>query len=220
MNNQDLYEKMKEQDFSAYNHYYEKYGWELHNYLQQRCPDKDLAAKVFTQAMSGFWEELSKNGSSDVMEAMLCLYADGICRRLEGKEQTLPAAPVMRQEADIPAALPDNAQALFAELSKTTAQAEPEAPVSTKTPFFPEDDIYDLLSEPTLSAADAEREWRTEPDRKPGRFISILLIVLLVIGILAAVWIVIGLLSQRHIIPGFYLDLGYTWFNRNIFSLF
>ena len=45
-----------------------------------------------------------------------------------------------------------------------------------------------------------------------------LCIVLLIIGIAAALWIMLYMLMSMNLIPQ--MDLGYSWFNENIMSIF
>ena len=65
--------------------------------------------------------------------------------------------------------------------------------------------------------ADEEEADEEEP-RKSHRGLTAFLIVLLVLLVLITLWFGAGVLMMYSIIPKF--DLGYSWFNENLFNLF
>ncbi len=100
--------------------------------------------------------------------------------------------------------------------SKQPPQEQYRRPVTTK--------------EESKRAAAATRTTKPAPqqtDKQPARTVepfkkklSINWIVIVVICLVlsSVTWIVVGLLTTNGIIPG--VDLGYTWFNQNVFPLF
>lgn len=93
MMTEELLKKLKAQDSDAYNYIYDKYSWELHNYLRQKCPDKEMAAEAFRQTMNGFCQELEKREETELLEVMLHMYADTVCTQLQNRARMPQAEP-------------------------------------------------------------------------------------------------------------------------------
>lgn len=56
------------------------------------------------------------------------------------------------------------------------------------------------------------------PKKKKHGFLTALAITLLSVIILCGVWVILGLLVSMNVLPHF--DLGFEWFNQNVFRLF
>lgn len=113
MMTQELLKKLKAKDLSAYNEIYDQYGWELHNYLKKTYPNETVSSEVFAQTMEAFCRDLTKYGTTDVMEAALFMYADRTMQTLtaQSTEETTwpetPAAPEgWTQQPNLPEAAP------------------------------------------------------------------------------------------------------------------
>lgn len=190
---EELLRRLRSQDMSAYNYIYEKYGWELHNYLREKYPDKDTAAVVFRKAINDFCADLSAADSLDVMEIALYMYADRVTQQM-GREPLRKEAQLDLPEFPIPEKVPE---------STVSAMPEPAAPAVQGW-----DDWSDLDPEPA----------KAEPKRRSaaatvGKILLILVLTLIVVG---AVWVALGFVIKLELIPGFRPDLGYSWFNRSI----
>ena len=204
MTTEELLKKLKDQDLSAYNYVYEKYGWELHNYLKKTHPDDEITNEVFRKAMQSFCGDLTRHTTTDVLEIALCMYAD----RALGDLGAAPPAPLRISEPEFP---------LPAELPLTVPQSDalervPVAPLP-ETIEFPE-------LEKALGAYSEEADL-LYPEEDPeesviGRVGRALLVAVLLLAALAAVWTVLGLAMKMNLLPGIRWDLGYSWFNARI----
>ena len=139
MTTQDLIKSLKEQDLEAFNQFYEKYSWELHNYLLKRCPDKEMATEVFRRTMSGFCKDLSASNGTDMLEVMLCMYADNVCKDMERQVSATVDVP--------PATVPELAFAV-----------KPEQVSAPKAESIPEEPPMLHIEEPAVTSAPIERE--------------------------------------------------------------
>ena len=78
--------------------------------------------------------------------------------------------------------------------------------------------ISEAVSESGASeeAAQASEEPKTPP--KSGHGLEIAVLLFLIVLVIILLWVVAGLGMQSGMIPR--IDLGYTWFDRNVFPLF
>ena len=75
--------------------------------------------------------------------------------------------------------------------------------------------ISEAFSE-SEAAAEAAEEPKTPP--KSGHGLEIAVLLFLIVIVVSLLWLVAGLGMQSGLIPT--VDLGYTWFDRNVFPLF
>jgi len=209
MRMEELLQKLKDRDLSAYNYVYETYGWELHNYLLDKCPDKEMSSAVFRKAINAFCEDLAGRSETDQLELILRTYAD---RAL--------------MEIAQPAKLPENFDLQLPERSKPVLQMETIVPADASAPSVksehtvsspvfdvPPIELKPYAEEENESVTDAHREEERSQSAGIGR---LLLVFLLLAAIAVVVWAVLGLVMKMGWIPGFRFDWGYSWFNQNI----
>ena len=65
MTTQDLLKKLKDQDPEALDQVYEKYGWELHAYLNSTRPGRTDNSRIFQKTIRRFCEDLQGYSGSD-----------------------------------------------------------------------------------------------------------------------------------------------------------
>lgn len=76
--------------------------------------------------------------------------------------------------------------------------------------------ISEAVSESVEVEEGAEEEPKTPP--KSGHGLEIAVLLFLIVLVIVLLWVVAGLGMQSGMIPK--IDLGYTWFDRNVFPLF
>ena len=215
MRTDELLQKLKTHDLAAYNYVYETYGWELHNYLQEKCPDKDLSAEVFRLAMNSFCDDLAGQSEADLLELILRTYAD---RALQ--EITKPVDLPEHFQLHLPDSRKSDAGQI--ELPKKLASV-PQRETASMPETFPNDGS---MTPPVLGASsNGDFSWDEEdmPDEdlpEKGKVLAIigkvLLIFLLVVAVAAIAWAVLGIAVKMGWISGLRFNLGHAWFNQNI----
>ncbi len=100
------------------------------------------------------------------------------------------------------------------ELKNRAAAPADNTAVAVSTDAIPQNAAEtDNYEEAPLNAADMGQK-----PRKAHRGLTVFLVILLVLLVLLTVWFGAGVLMMYDVIPK--LDLGYSWFNQNLFNLF
>ena len=69
------------------------------------------------------------------------------------------------------------------------------------------------------SDPDYPRKGPAQPQRAAGRNLgTALLKCFIILFLILFIWVLIGILMDLKVLP--YVDLGFRWFNRNVFALF
>ena len=127
---------------------------------------------------------------------------------------------VKRLESD------DLTEALFSCIADNVCREVQESADTARNPtdlvqerICPQETAAPAISEATSeseAAAEAAEETKTPP--KSGHGLEIAVLLFLIVIVVMLLWLVAGLGMQSGLIPT--VDLGYTWFDRNIFPLF
>ncbi|MEG1525522.1 MAG: hypothetical protein RRZ24_05170 [Clostridia bacterium] len=209
-------------DREAFKQLYAAYAKDIYlcalNVFTNQTDAREVVKKVF---ISIHQELLEAPGPIDVESRLLQLTNSAISARrtyqtiAAGQEQrasnvwkTQPGfnttATVPDQSAFVPApqrsdVLPPSSASV---LSSASASPQPSKPAPAGVPM-PERQEH------------ARAIIRSAPPRRRGNVMNVLLILLLS---LLFIWILVGILMDAHLIPAY--DLGYTWFNTQIYPLF
>ena len=176
-----------------------RYGNKIYARLYDRLHDKQLADEAFRKTVFSFLETVKRLESDDLTEALFSCIAENVCRDVEESAEPAQERCDLVQERVRPQETP--APAISEAVSESVEAVEAVEAV---------EDAEDAGSmEDAESAEDA-------PSAGHGLEIAVLLFLIVLVIIL--LWVVAGLGMQSGMIPR--IDLGYTWFDRNVFPLF
>ena len=204
MNSLNLLDRIKDKDSEAFNDLMKVYGKRVYVRLLNQLGDRELADKAFKKTMLEFYESISKSEADDPIEALLYDRANAVQKEMiDSSLDTL-----IRETAEEAQEEAEEEHIAVAEKFDAAFPAQPE--VNEAAPAAEETEEKTESSE-----AEAEAELPEEEIKKNPHIISTLIIILL---LAAVIWVAVGGLMTAGYIPKY--DLGYQWFNNNIYSLF
>lgn len=232
---QEWIEQIAAGDREAFRAVYEKYGKTVYQRALAQTGDKEQAQAVLKNVFRTLFRQL-RDSDSDPLLFLLEGLTDLETGASSGEApaKTEEAAPKKEEPVSAPAPAP-------AEQPETDVSTEAPAAEPVAQPAQPQEDdtvsMFDraerelrseyeatpLTTDQLNHLADApanadEEEADEEEPRKSHRGLTAFLIVLLVLLVLITLWFGAGVLMMYSIIPKF--DLGYSWFNENLFNLF
>lgn len=244
MDSLELLRKIKNKDTDAFDELMNRYGMSVYSRLLKQFGDRQAADDAFKRTMLEFYSFIEGLEGEDIIESMLFARADNIMQELVGEslnkliieikdemdgmdadaEEALKAigeAEELVLLTDAPAAEPEIVSSDAIEsvqlgndavpLILQKVQDAPPAPQkSTTAPQAPEAAAYDAPCENVETPARRGRK-----GRKIWKALITLVLLIITLGL---AWGFAGLLMSRQLIPG--IDLGYEWFNKNIYPLF
>lgn len=185
-----------------------RYGNKIYARLYDRLHDKQLADEAFRKTVFSFLETVKRLESDDLTEALFSCIAENVCRDMEESAETAQeSCDLVQESAD---AVQENAGLVQERL----CPQDPPAP-----------EICEAVPESGEAAedvevAEAEEAPAVQPEAPPavGHGLEIAVLLFLIVIVVSLLWLVAGLGMQRGLIPT--VDIGYSWFDRNVFPLF
>ena len=80
MDHNQLLDRIKERDMTAFHYLTQDYGWKLYSHLKTRFQDKEALDAALNETLSKFYNTIA--GSDDVIEALLISFADQTCQTM------------------------------------------------------------------------------------------------------------------------------------------
>lgn len=184
-----------------------RYGSKIYARLYDRLHDKQLADEAFRKTVFSFLETVKRLESDDLTEALFSCIAENVCRDME--ESAEPA----RESCDLVQESADAVQENAGLVQERLCPQEPPAPAICEA--VPES------REDTENAESVEAVEDIEDAEAPssfGHILGIVVLLFLIVIVVSLLWLVAGLGMQSGLIPT--VDIGYSWFDRNVFPLF
>lgn len=169
-----------------------RYGNKIYARLYDRLHDKQLADEAFRKTVFSFLETVKRLESDDLTEALFSCIAENVCRDIQ-ESADLVQERVCPQETPAP---------VISEAASESVEAVEDTEAVEDAEVVEETEAVDDAEAPPASGY--------------GWEIAVLLFLIVLVIIL--LWGVAGLGMQSGVIPR--IDLGYTWFDRNVFPLF
>ena len=121
---------------------------------------------------------------------------------------------VRRLESD------DLTEALFSCIADNVCREVLESADLVQERVCPQETAVPAISEAVSESVEAEEGSEEEPKTPPksGHGLEIAVLLFLIVIVVSLLWLVAGLGMQSGLIPT--VDLGYTWFDRNVFPMF
>lgn len=171
-----------------------RYGNKIYARLYDRLHDKQLADEAFRKTVFSFLETVKRLESDDLTEALFACIAENVCRDIqESAEPAQESCDLVQESADL--------------VQERVCPQETPAPV-----------ISEAASESVEAVEDTEAVEDAEDAPSVGHRWEIAVLLFLIVLVIILLWGVAGLGMQSGVIPR--IDLGYTWFDRNVFPLF
>ena len=171
-----------------------RYGNKIYARLYDRLHDKQLADEAFRKTVFSFLETVKRLESDDLTEALFSCIAENVCRDVEeSAEPAQESCDLVQESADL--------------VQERVRPQETPAPV-----------ISEAASESVEAVEDTEAVEDAEDAPSVGHRWEIAVLLFLIVLVIILLWGVAGLGMQSGVIPR--IDLGYTWFDRNVFPLF
>ena len=171
-----------------------RYGSKIYARLYDRLHDKQLADEAFRKTVFSFLETVKRLESDDLTEALFACIAENVCRDIqESAEPAQESCDLVQESADL--------------VQERVCPQETPAPV-----------ISEAASESVEAVEDTEAVEDAEDAPSVGHRWEIAVLLFLIVLVIILLWGVAGLGMQSGMIPR--IDLGYTWFDRNVFPLF
>ena len=171
-----------------------RYGNKIYARLYDRLHDKQLADEAFRKTVFSFLETVKRLESDDLTEALFACIAENVCRDIqESAEPAQESCDLVQESADL--------------VQERVCPQETPAPV-----------ISEAASESVEAVEDTEAVEDAEDAPSVGHRWEIAVLLFLKVLVMILLWGVAGLGMQSGVIPR--IDLGYTWFDRNVFPLF
>ena len=171
-----------------------RYGNKIYARLYDRLHDKQLADEAFRKTVFSFLETVKRLESDDLTEALFSCIAENVCRDIqESAEPAQESCDLVQESADL--------------VQERVCPQETPAPV-----------ISEAASESVEAVEDTEAVEDAEDAPSVGHRWEIAVLLFLIVLVIILLWVVAGLGMQSGMIPR--IDLGYTWFDRNVFPLF
>lgn len=171
-----------------------RYGNKIYARLYDRLHDKQLADEAFRKTVFSFLETVKRLESDDLTEALFSCIAENVCRDVEeSAEPAQERCDLVQESADL--------------VQERVRPQETPAPV-----------ISEAASESVEAVEDTEAVEDAEDEPSVGHRWEIAVLLFLIVLVIILLWGVAGLGMQSGVIPR--IDLGYTWFDRNVFPLF
>ena len=176
-----------------------RYGNKIYARLYDRLHDKQLADEAFRKTVFSFLETVKRLESDDLTEALFSCIAENVCRDMEESTNAAQERCDLVQESG--------------DLVQETADLAQERVCPQETPA---PTISEAVPESGEAAEDVEEE--AKMPRKSGHGLEIAVLLFLIVIVVSLLWFVAGLGMQSGLIPT--VDIGYSWFDRNVFPLF
>ena len=171
-----------------------RYGSKIYARLYDRLHDKQLADEAFRKTVFSFLETVKRLESDDLTEALFACIAENVCRDIqESAEPAQESCDLVQESADL--------------VQERVCPQETPAPA-----------ISEAVSESVEAVEDTEAVEDAEDAPSVGHRWEIAVLLFLIVLVIILLWGVAGLGMQSGVIPR--IDLGYTWFDRNVFPLF
>lgn len=200
MSSVDLFERIKNKDNDALNDLMSVYGKRVYMHLLNGLGDVKLADMALKKTMLEFYDSVGKSDAEDPIEAMLYERANTV-----RKEMSKGAVQELISDAE---------EDMLPELSDIDSKFEAAFSEQSDEPDI---EIHDEL--PDLEAeSEADNTEDEIPKKKSGCLIKLITTLIMIILFAAVIWVAAGGLMTAGYIPQY--DLGYTWFNENIYPLF
>ena len=174
-----------------------RYGNKIYARLYDRLHDKQLADEAFRKTVFSFLETVKRLESDDLTEALFSCIAENVCRDVEeSAEPAQERCDLVQESADL--------------------VQERVCPQETPAPAISEAASESV--EAVEAVEDTEDAESAEDAPSVGHRWEIAVLLFLIVLVIILLWGVAGLGMQSGVIPR--IDLGYTWFDRNVFPLF
>ena len=170
-----------------------RYGNKIYARLYDRLHDKQLADEAFRKTVFSFLETVKRLESDDLTEALFSCIAENVCRDMQ--ESAEPA----QERCDL--------------VQERVRPQETPAPVISEAASESVEAV-----EAVEAVEDTEDAGSAEDAPSVGHRWEIAVLLFLIVLVIILLWGVAGLGMQSGMIPR--IDLGYTWFDRNVFPLF
>ncbi len=186
-----------------------RYGNKIYARLYDRLHDKQLADEAFRKTVFSFLETVKRLESDDLTEALFSCIAENVCRDMQESAETAQERCDLVQES---AGL----------VQERVCPQETPAPVISEAASESVEAVEDAEAVEAVEAVedteDAEDAESAEDEPSVGHRWEIAVLLFLIVLVIILLWGVAGLGMQSGVIPR--IDLGYTWFDRNVFPLF
>ena len=215
-----LLQALVQGDREAFQRFYDGYGLPLYRYILEKTGDPERTRRLWKDVFRALMTHLRKSGSADLPLLLLTALADAQiaaeqpCDTVETQAERLSSELLDELQQEV---APTEAS-VEASVSPVT---EPEEDRSASAPLEAEDT-------PKADAASARTVMPSEemlddfvlqaPVRKKNRGFWVFLLVVLILLAAVLLWGSVGFLMSYGVLPAY--DLGYSWFNTQLFPLF
>ncbi len=233
MTSEELQSRIRKGDRDAFLSFYDAHAKRVYLCAMNALDDDNAARSAVKQAFLLFRRDVMNSGEDLALEERLdALVSQEICtqRLLRGDlaavMTSLPAqpSPAAPQQADAASSVPFASACAASPIHPIPPQDAPSmpppppAPRETRRTASAMDRVREHMREDGEPMGSAPRKHRPPQAHSERRGANT--VVAILIGLLSALllWIIVGILMDLDLLP--FVDLGYTWFNQNVFPLF
>ena len=197
-----------ERAMSAFESVFKRYGKSVYKRVLDRTNNRGVAQEVVKEVFSDLYARMKKAPDADMTVLLIEAITDAHSMqviRANNDISSVGAHIVREVKSECPTKE-------TCRLNQTKTVKNPE------TGGICDDERTSCTAQAAPSAVcgiDLEEEM---PKKKKHGFLTALAITLLSVIILCGVWVILGLLVSMNVLPHF--DLGFEWFNQNVFRLF